>query len=52
MGAMSLGNESDTEPMSNEVLEDIYDGTQSHPRINRRESCYKICDNIKLSQSE
>ena len=38
--------------MFTEVLEDIRGGSQSHPNINRRESRYKIRDNIKQRQSE
>ena len=43
---MSSGDESDAEPMSTDMLEDISDVSQSHMRINRREACYKICDCI------
>ena len=35
---MSSGNESDAEPMSTDMLEEIRDGVQSHPSINRREA--------------
>ena len=47
MYAMDSGNESDDEPMSTKVLEDICDGSQSHPSVNRRQACYKIRDCIK-----
>ena len=47
MDAMSFGNESYTEPMSTNMLEDIHDGSQYHPSIKRREALYKICDRIK-----
>ena len=50
--AMSLGDESDAEPMSTQMLEDIRDGNQSHPRVNRRDALYKICDCIKQIQAE
>ena len=50
--ALDSGDDSDDEPMSTEMLEDIHDGSQSHPNVNRRESRYKICDHIKLRQSE
>ena len=30
----------------------ICDVSQSHPIINRREACYKICDCIKQGQAE
>ena len=45
-------NESDAEPMSTEMLEDIRDGSQSRLIVNRREACYKIHDRIKRSQAE
>ena len=38
---MDSGDESDDEPMSMEMLEDIRDGIKSHPRLNRREARYK-----------
>ena len=50
--ALDSGYESDDEPMSTEMLEDIRDVSQSHPNVNRRESRYKICDLIKQIQSE
>ena len=50
MYAMDSCGDSDHEPMSVDMLEDIYDGSKSHPIINRKEACYKICDNIKQNQ--
>ena len=52
MDMMSSGDESDAEPMSTDTLEDICDGNQSHPSVNRRDACYKICDIIKQSQAK
>ena len=49
---MDSGDESDHDPISTEILEDIRDGSQSHPDVNRRESRYKILDSIKQRQSE
>ena len=49
MDAMSSGDESDSEPISADMLEDIHDGIQSHPSINSREAHYKINDHIKQS---
>ena len=43
---MSSGNESDAEPMSADMLEDISDGSQSHLIINRREALYRINDHF------
>ena len=37
---------------STEVLEDICDGSQTHPNVNMREARYKIYDSIKQRQSE
>ena len=47
MYAMDYGNESDDEPISTEMLEDILDRSQSHPNVNRREARYKIRDRMK-----
>ena len=52
MDAMDSGDESDHEPVSSEMLEDIRDGSQSHPNVNRRESHNKVCNRIKQRQSE
>ena len=51
MDAVSSGNESDAEPFSTDMLEDIFDGSQSHPIINRIEAGYKICYQTKLGQA-
>ena len=40
MDALDYGEESDDEPMSMEMLEDIRDRSQSHPDVNRRDACY------------
>ena len=50
MDAMDSGNESDNDIISTETLENICDGSQSHPNVNRRESCYKIRDCIRQRQ--
>ena len=52
MDAMDSVNESDHDRISTEVLEDICDGSQSHPNVNKREAYYKICDHIRQRQSE
>ena len=49
---MDSGDESDDEPMSMEMLEDICDKIQSHHSVNRREAHYKICDCNKQIQSK
>ena len=48
---MSRENESDDEPMSTDMLEDIHDGSQYHHRINIREARYKIRDCFKQRQA-
>ena len=52
MDAISSGNESDAEPISMDMLEDICDGSQSHPSINSREACHNIHYIIKQGQVE
>ena len=52
MNEMDSGDESDDGPISTEMLEDICDGRQSHPSVNRREACYKIRDRIEQRQTE
>ena len=47
---MDSGDESYDEPMSMEMLEDIFDGSKSHLSINRIEALYKIRDRIQQSQ--
>ena len=52
MDGMDSANELDDEPMYTVMLEDICDGSQSHPNVNRREARYKIRDRIKQRKSE
>ena len=52
MDAMDSGDQSDDEPISTEILEDIRDGSQSHLNVNSRKSHYKIRDHIKQRQPE
>ena len=46
MNAMNYGDESDRDLISTEMLEDICDGSQTHPTVNKREARYKIRDHI------
>ena len=39
--AMDSGDESDHDLISTEMLEEIRDGSQTHPNVNRREARYK-----------
>ena len=45
-------DESDHDLISKEMLEDIRDGSQTHPNVNKREARYKIHDSIMQTQSE
>ena len=49
---MDAGYDSDHYPIYTEMLEDIHDGSQYHPSVNRIEARYKIHDCIKQRQSE
>ena len=49
---ISSGEKSDAEPMSTDMLEDIFGGSQSYMNINRREARYKKRYHIKQIQSE
>ena len=52
MDTMDSGEDSDDEPMSTDMLEDICDGSKYHSIMNRRESRYKINDHIKQIKME
>ena len=52
MDEMSLGDESDAEPMPTDMLEEIPVRIQSHLSINRRVAYYRICYCIKKRQTE
>ena len=52
MENINSGDESDHDIISTEMLEDISDGSQNHPNVNRREARYKICDRIRQRQPE
>ena len=50
MDAINAGDESDNDIISTEMLEDIRDGSQTHPNVNKWEARYKIRDRIRQSQ--
>ena len=52
MDAINSGDESDHDLISTDMLEEIRDRSQTHPKVNRREARYKICDHIRQRQSE
>ena len=52
MDVINSDDELNHDLISTEMLEDILDGSQTHPNVNRREARYKICDRIRQRQSE
>ena len=52
MDAMNSGDESDHDLISTEMLEDMCDGSQSHPNVNQIEARYKIPDRIRQGKLE
>ena len=52
MENINSGDESDHDLISTEMLKDIWDRSQTHPHVNRREARYKIRDCIRQRQSE
>ena len=52
MDEMSSSDYYDAEPMHTDMLEDICDISQSRLRINRIETCYRMCDCIKQRRAE
>ena len=52
MDGTSSGDESGAEPMAKDMLEEICDGSQYNPIVNRVEARYKIRDRVKQSQAE
>ena len=42
----------DDDLISTEMLHDIRDGNQTHPKINKIESRMEICDSIKQKKSQ
>ena len=52
MDAMDSDDESDDDPISTQILEDIHYGSKSHPEVNRIEARYKIRNRIRQTQPE
>ena len=50
MDAINSCDKSDHDIISTEILEDIFDVSQTHPNINRKEVLYKIRDPIRQSK--
>ena len=51
MDATNSGDDSNHDIISTDMLEDIRDGSQTHPNVNRREERYKIRDSIRQRKS-
>ena len=52
MENINSGDESDHDLIPTEMLEDVSDRSQTHPKINRREARYKIRDRIRQRHLE
>ena len=50
MDAINYGDESDHDLIYTEMLEDMRDGSQTYPNVNKREARYKIRDCIRQRQ--
>ena len=50
MDVIDSVDDSDDDPISTDTLEDIRDGIQYHPNVNKREARYKIRDSINKRQ--
>ena len=52
MENLDSNEQSNHDLISTEMLEDIRDGGQTHPNVNKREARYKICDRIRKKESQ
>ena len=52
MENLDSNEKSDHDLIYTETLEEIFDGSQTHPNVNKRESSYKIRDLVRQRQSE
>ena len=52
MENVDSNEKSDHDLISTEMLEDISDGSQTHPNFNKREARYKIRDCVRQIKSE
>ena len=50
MENLNSNDESDHDLISTEMLEDIRDGSQTHPNVNKREARYEICERVRERQ--
>ena len=52
MENLDSNEQSDHDLISTKMLEDICDGSQTHPDVNKREARYKIRDRIRQKKSQ
>ena len=52
MENLDSDEKSDHDLISTEMLEDIRDGSQTHPNVNKREARYKIRDRVRQKESQ
>ena len=52
MENLDSNEKSDHDIISREMLEDIRDGSQTHPNVNKKEACYKIRDRVRQKESQ
>ena len=52
MENIDSNEQSDHDLISTEMLEDIRDRSQTHPKVNIREACYKIRDHVGQKESQ
>ena len=52
MENLNSNEQSDHDLISTDMLEDIRDGSQTHPNVNKREARYKIRDLISQKESQ
>ena len=50
MENLDSNEQSDHDIIYTEMLEDICDGSQTHPNVNKRESSYKIRDSVRQKE--
>ena len=50
MDAINSGNESDHDLIYTEMLQEICDGSQNHPNVNKREARYEIRDRVRQKE--
>ena len=52
MENLDSNDKSDHDLISTEMLEDIRDGSQTHPNVNKRKARYKICERNRQKESQ